>query len=307
MLHRRSPSAPLFLRLPSALRAGPHPLDLAFASLKSWMVTVGAFSGAINLLALTGSIFMLQVYDRVLASRSIPTLVVLAALAGLLYAIQGALDLIRSRLLLRMGARLDELLGPSVYRAVLKLPLRSAPQGDGIHLIRDLDAIKSFLGSQGPSALLDLPWIPIYLTFVFVLHPWLGWVATAGAAVLVIVTLTTEVLSRQPAQDAALAASRRQTLALAGHRNAEVLHAMGFAERHTKRWLDANRHHLDAQISAGDVTGGFSATSRVFRALLQSGLLALGAWLTIRGEVSAGPSLQVRSSPHEHLLRSTPR
>lgn len=279
-----------FVDPPVSRRTGESQSELtrALSSLRVWIAGVGFFSGVINLLALTGSIFMLQVYDRVLASRSVPTLVALAAIAAVLYALQGVLDVIRSRLLVRMGSRVDEMLGAQTYRAVLQLPLRSTRQGDGLQPIRDLDTIRSFLASQGPPALLDLPWIPIYLGFVFIMHAWLGWLATAGAAFLVVLTIATEILSRRPAREAAIAAVRRQTLSMAGRRNAEVLRAMGFGDRLTERWLDASRRHLAAHVRSGDVTGGLSAISKVFRAILQSAMLALGAWLTIRGEVSGG-------------------
>ena len=275
----------------SPSRPSPTPIGhvaRAFKSLRGWIASVALFSGLINLLALTGSIFMLQVYDRVLTSRSVPTLVALAVMAGALYLLQGVLDLVRTRMLVRMGSRADEILGRQTYGAVLALPLKARTESDGLQPIRDLDAIRSFLSGAGPSALLDLPWIPIYLAFVFILHAWLGWLATAGALVLVGLTIATEFLSRTPAKAAFSAGATRQALAAAGRRNAEVLKAMGFAERHQSRWHQANTAYLDAHRQASDVSGGLGAISKVFRALLQSAILALGAWLTILGEVSGG-------------------
>lgn len=263
-------------------------LGTALSSLRGWLAGVGLFSGVINLLALTGSIFMLQVYDRVLTSRSVPTLVALLAIAAGLYALQGALDVIRGRLLVRMGGRLDEMLGERIYKIVLQLPLRMGPAGNAVQPVSDLDTIRSFLGGQGPVALLDLPWMPIYLAFVFLLHPLLGLLAVAGALVLLALTLATHRLSGQPAHEAAVEAMRRQAMTAAGRRNAEVLQAMGFADRLTARWLWTNSRYLAAQERASDVTGGFGAISKVARALLQSAMLALGAWLTIKGEVSGG-------------------
>lgn len=256
--------------------------------MRRWLVGIGLFSGVINLLALTGSFFMLQVYDRVLTSRSVPTLVALAIIAAALYALQGVLDFIRSRLLVRMGSRVDQLLGARVYDAVLRLPLRTATPGDGLQPLRDLDTLRGFLAGPGPIAILDLPWMPIYLAFVFILHPLLGWLAVAGALVLVGLTIATEVMSRQPARYATGEASKRHALSAAGRRNAEVLQAMGFGHRMTARWLAVSERHLAAHQRASDVSGGLGAISKVFRAILQSSILALGAWLTIRGEVSAG-------------------
>jgi len=263
-------------------------LRMALASLRGWLVGVGLFSGVINLLALTGAIFMLQVYDRVLTSRSVPTLVALAVVAAGLYATQGALDIIRSRLLVRMGSQVHKILGERVYRTVLQLPLRTTAAGDGLQSIRDLDTLRAFLASQGPVAILDLPWIPVYLAFVFILHPSLGWLASAGAVVLLLLTILTEVLSQGPAKAALAEATQRQALSAAGRRNAEVLRAMGFADRVVTRWLGINARYLVAQQKASDVVGGLGAISKVFRALLQSAILALGAYLTIKGEVSGG-------------------
>ncbi|WP_150287114.1 type I secretion system permease/ATPase [Rhabdaerophilum calidifontis] len=263
-------------------------LGQAFAALRGWLVAVALFSGLINLLALTGSLFMLQVYDRVLTSRSVPTLVALAVIAALLYAFQGILDIIRSRLLVRMGSRVDQILGARVYAVTLALPLRGGRSGDGLQPLRDLDTIRAFLAGQGPVAILDLPWMPVYLALVFALHPALGLLASAGALLLVALTIATEILSRGPARRSQGEAVRRQALAVAGQRNAEVLRAMGFGHRLAARWLGVNARHLAAQEQASDVTGGLSATSKVLRALLQSALLAAGAWLTIAGELSGG-------------------
>lgn len=273
--------------LPVALRERAD-LTAAFPTLRGWLWGVGLLSGVINLLALTGSLFMLQVYDRVLSSRSVPTLVALTVIAGVLYLFQGVLDVIRSRLLVRMGSNLEERLGARVHSVLLRLPLVLANRGEGQDPTRDLDTMRNFLTGQGPTALLDLPWMPIYLTFVFMLHPLLGWLATAGALVLIGLTFATDRLSREPTRAAAVQAGKRQSLANADRRNAEVIRAMGFSGRMTMRWLAADARHLSALQDASDVTGGLSAVSRMFRGLLQSAMLALGAWLTIKGEVSGG-------------------
>ena len=135
---------------------------------------MAAFSGVSNILMLTGSFFMLQVYDRVLPSRSIPTLIALLTLAVVLYAFQGVLDLIRSRISVRIGRHLDETLGLRVFDAVVRLPLKTRGDGDGLQSLRDLDQVRSFLSSGGPSALFDLPWMPIYIGICFMFHFWIG-------------------------------------------------------------------------------------------------------------------------------------
>ncbi len=268
--------------------AAARELNAAIVSLRGVLAAVAGFSGVINLLALTGSIFMLQVYDRVLTSRSVPTLVALFAIVLGLYAIQGGLDLLRSRLLVRLGARVDEALGERVFGAVLKLPLKSIGGGQGGQPIRDLDNLRTFLNGQGPVALADLPWIPIYLAFVFLLHPALGLLALAGSVVLVALTIATEHTSRAPAQAAVAHSARRFGLAEAARRNAEVIEAMGFGARITGNWLRMNGQFLTIQERASDVVAGFGAVSKVFRVALQSAILALGAFLTIRGEVTGG-------------------
>ena len=240
---------------------------------------VGMFSGVINVLMLTGSFFMLQVYDRVLPSRSVPTLLMLGALALLLYGFQGILEFIRGRVLVRIGRSVDDDLKREVCNIVLKLPLRARASGDGLQPLRDLDQIRSFLSSPGPTALFDLPWMPLYLTICFAFHPWIGTATLIGAVLLVSLTLTTETLTRAPTRAAGSAGAARLGLALAGRRNAEVLYAMGMTDSIASRWERANQTYMDAQQHAADIAGGLGAASRVLRMLLQSAVLGVGAYL----------------------------
>jgi ATP-binding cassette subfamily C protein len=249
---------------------------------------VAAFSGVSNILMLTGSFFMLQVYDRVLPSRSIPTLIALLALAVVLYAFQGALDLIRSRISVRIGRHLDETLGLRVYDAVVRLPLKTRGDGDGLQPLRDLDQVRSFLSSGGPSALFDLPWMPIYIGICFLFHFWIGVAALVGTLILVAITILTEARTRVPAKASAQLAVTRNALASEGRRNAEVLHAMGMRRLAALRWREANQKYLAAQEAASDVASGLGGTSKVFRAILQSSVLAVGAYLVIYQESTAG-------------------
>lgn len=179
-------------------------------------------------------------------------------------------------------------LGERTYRAVLELPLRVLPAGDGLQPIRDLDTVRNFLSGPGPVAILDLPWIPVYLIFVYLLHPLLGLLATFGAVLLLALTLLTDYMSRGSSAEAAGEAQRRHALSAEGRKNAVVLRSMGFADRMVERWLEASGSHLHAQQQASDVAGGFGALAKVFRAFLQSAILALGAYLVIEGEVSGG-------------------
>src|SRR3954452_18989376 len=147
-------------------------------------IGVGAMSGLVNVLYLTGSFFMLEVYDRVIPSRSVPTLVGLMVLALVLYGFQGALETLRSRILARVGAALDEALSARVFDLVVRAPLKGATPGDGLLPLRDLDALRGFLSGSGPGAFFDLPWMPIYLVICFLFHPLIGIAAVIGAAVL---------------------------------------------------------------------------------------------------------------------------
>ncbi len=231
---------------------------------------------------------MLQVYDRVLTSHSVPTLVALSVLAIGLYLFQGTLDVIRGQALVRLGSRLDRRLAPLAHDAVVSLPLAGASTTAALQPLRDIDAMRAFLASQGPVAILDLPWMPAYLVFVFLLHPWLGALAAGGTALLVVLTWLTERLTRPINAAATQAAASRMSLADANARNAEVLRAMGFGGRAAERFARANAEHLGLQARASDIGGGLGGLSRVLRMMLQSAILGLGAYLTIRGDVSAG-------------------
>lgn len=255
---------------------------------RSAFVGIGVLSAFINILALTGSLFMLEVYDRVLPSRSVPTLIGLAILAGLLLSIQGVLDLIRLRILVRIGGSLDASMGRRVYTSVVRLPLRIANRVDGLQPLRDLDTVRSFLSGLGPTALFDVPWIPVYIGIIFAFHPQLGMVALCGALFLVLLTLLTETMTRAPTREASMHTVERNALAEAGRRNAEVLVAMGMTERMADRWDNANDAYLKSQRAASDATGGFGAISKVFRVVMQSAVLAVGAYLVIQQEASAG-------------------
>ena len=180
-----------------------------------------------NILMLTGALFMLEVYDRVLPSRSVPTLVGLVMLATGLYTAQGLLDFIRGRILARIGQRLDESLSGRVYETIVRLPLRVGNRSDGMQPLRDLDAIRSFLAGSGPNALFDLPWLPVYLIICFLFHPYIGLAALFGAIILGIITMLTETMTREPTRTATVFAMTRKSLAEASRRNAEVLTAMG--------------------------------------------------------------------------------
>ncbi len=237
---------------------------------------------------LTGSFFMLQVYDRVLPGRSIPTLIALLVLAMVLYLFQSGLDLVRGRISVRIGRYFDERLGIRVFDSVVRLPLKTRGDGDGLQPLRDLDQVRSFLSGGGPTALFDLPWMPIYLGICFLFHFWIGMTALLGALALVGITILTETQTRGPAKAYSRLGVARSALAAEGRRNAEVLQAMGMRRQAALRWQDVNSKYLSAHEQASDVASGLGGLSKFFRSFLQSLVLAVGAALVINQESTAG-------------------
>lgn len=169
--------------------AAPSELTAALQACRNALIGVGVFSAVSNILMLTGSVFMLEVYDRVLPSKSVPTLIGLCVIAAFLFATLGMIDLIRSRIMVRIGASLDESLSGRVYETLIRLPLRAGNRSDGLQPLRDLDNVRSFLSGSGPIAFFDLPWLPVYLGICFVFfHFWIGFAALIGAIILVTLT-----------------------------------------------------------------------------------------------------------------------
>ena len=265
--------------------------DLAGAAVRRRardLAWVGVFSIAVNLLTLTGSIYMLQVYDRVLVSRSVETLLVLSMLALVALALQGALDVLRARMLSRIGAQIDADLSPAVFRAATLLPLAGASAGEALLPARDADQLKSFLGGTGPGAFFDVPFIPVFIAGCFLLHPWLGWTAVAGAAVIVGLTALAELAVRKRARDASAVGMKRQVYMDAARRHAEAIGAMGMGAAMLARWRLLSDAARDAALGANDVQADLGGIARIFRIVLQSGILGLGAYLAIQQEISGG-------------------
>ena len=275
--------------LPTALRARRR-MTLAAVLLEGRYILAGivVVSAFLNLLALTGPLFMLQIYDRVLPSGSVPTLVMLSVLAAALFAFYATLDLLRRRVLVRLGVWLDAALGPLAYRAIVGAPLLVSRDGAKLEPLRDLDAVRSFVSGPGPGVLLDLPWVPLYLGIIHLFHPWLALLALAGMAALVVVMLATELLSRETSRQSGAFAIERQQITETSRRNAETLSALGMVQRYERRWREANDRHMASQRRVSDVVGGLGAVSRALRMALQSAVLGLGAYLVIHQEATAG-------------------
>jgi len=251
---------------------------------RSAFTSVAIFSFFVNLLMLTGPIFMLQLYERVLPSQSIPTLVVLAAIVAFLYVMQAILDIIRTRLLARIGHRFDAELGPIGFNRHVQGKLRGAAvQGNPL---KDLDQLRSFFSSQGPIAICDIPWLPLYIAVIYIIHPILGSIALGGAVIFVGLTVVTDRLSRGEVKRTAQIQQTRGDLADAGRRNAEVLSGMGMVNGFRRRWLEAGSTFREQSLRSADIIGTSSSISKVFRLFLQSALLAIGAYLAVLQEIS---------------------
>src|SRR5689334_22333994 len=252
------------------------------------MISIALFSGAINLLMLSGSLYMLQVYDRVIPSRNIATLLGLSLMVLLAYLMQGYFDALRSRMLCRVATLFDAGLQEQIHTALATLPLRGAKPMLMQQPLRDLDQIRTFMSGVGPTAFLDMPWIPIFLIALFLFHPLIGFTALAGTVAIVAMTLLSERLSRGAARAAMDLSAQRQVLADATQRNAEVIKALGMLDRFTARWSRANERYLQENIRASDVAANLGSGAKVLRYVLQSGMLGLGAYLVVVDKASGG-------------------
>ncbi len=266
------------------------PLRAATRSMLASIGGVAVTSIAVNLLMLNGSLYMMQVYDRVLTARSTATLVTLTALMLGLYAAQGLLDALRQRLAVRIAAGFAEDLRAPAHAAAMRLAAAGRARAAALPE-QDVERIRAVLSGPGPSALVDLPFAPIFLMLIFAIHPLLGAVALAGAVVLLVLPLLSGRLARASAETAGRATMRRTVEGETQRRNAETARAMGFVGRLRDRSLATAETMGMAELAAADVTGGFAAAARVARMALQSALLGVGAWLVIQDAVSAGAIL----------------
>ncbi len=249
-------------------------------------MAAGVFSALINILMLTGSVYMLQVYDRVLSSGSLATLHGLFVIVTLAYVFYGLYEFLRSRILSRAAIRLDAIVAPAAFRAWL----RSGVAGERVAglPLRDLEVLRGFLAGPAVGALFDLPWMPLYLGVLFLIHPLMGWMTLAGAGIVVVVALANYWMTRASAERAMVAEGQARGFADNGLRQAELIGAMGMQGDVTARWRDLQGAGLAAGQAGSDVTEATSSFSKAFRMFLQSAILTLGAWLVLGQEMSAG-------------------
>lgn len=237
---------------------------------------------------LTGPLYMLQIYDRVLSSRSEETLLALTVLVIGLYALMSVLEVVRSGMMARIAALFEAGMSGLVFRANALLPVEAFGMRERPDPVRDLDQCRSFIASPGPLALFDLPWLPVYLAIVYFMHPLLGMLGTVGAVILVIVMLINDRMARKPIAATSAQAASRSALASATRNNPGAVIGMGMIANLQRVWSERTGALLTAQTHAGDRAGGFSALTKGTRMFLQSAVLGLGAYLAIQEEISAG-------------------
>ncbi|MDO9459403.1 MAG: type I secretion system permease/ATPase, partial [Alphaproteobacteria bacterium] len=254
---------------------------------KSAFIGAGVFSFFINMLMLVSPLYMLQIYDRVLASRNETTLWVLTLVAVFLIVVYAALEAMRSRVLVRISGQMDSLLNARVFTALFKSAVRGPGGGSG-QAIRDLDSVRDFLTGQGLFAFFDAPWMPIYLTAIFLIDPLLGWVATGGGVVLFSLAVLTELATRNTLGEASAANMRAGHFVEVSLRNVEAIEAMGMVPAMLRRWQGRRSKMLQLQSLASDRAGTITALSKFTRVVLQIAILGFGAYLVLQNNITAG-------------------
>lgn len=262
-------------------------LTEALQACKSSFRSLGFFSAAINILALTPSIYMLQVYDRVLMSRNEVTLTMITLITVGLFALAALLEMSRSFVLVRVGNRLDLKLNDRLYTAAFEMNLRQG-NGNAGQALRDLTNVRQFLTGNGVLAFFDTPWIPIYMAVIFLFHPLLGLLAVCGAAISIGLTYANNKGTDRPLAEANRLAVRSASVADSSLKNAEVIEAMGMLGSLRKRWMRDHHQFLSYQAQASDKSAIWSHTSKYFRIFLQSAALGMGALLVIENQITPG-------------------
>ena len=251
-----------------------------------WMV--GIFSFFVNMLMLTGPLYMLNVYDRVLGSRSYETLIALSVLVAFLYGMMGILDYVRGRVMGRVGARFQAQMDRRVFAAVLKATTLNRAQKEAQTGLRDLEAVQRLITSPALMALFDVPFAPLFFFGIFIFHPLMGILALVGAAILIVVAIINQVVTQKPLMKANAASFQSEHMGSQIRTESEMVQALGMRDAAFGRWQMARAESLDATIAAADGSGTFTAITKTFRLFLQSAMLGLGAYLVLQGELTPG-------------------
>lgn len=276
------------MSMPPIRHDGKHELRTARGVTWHLFLFVGLFSAAVNLLMLTGPLFMMQVYDRVLGSRSVETLMALFALVFFLFVLMGVIDLARNRVMARVAARFQEKMEKRVFSASLQEG--SAAGSDAVTRggMRDLEAIQRMIASPVLMALFDIPWAPFFLAAVFLFHPLLGAVAALGMVILIVATLLNQWLGRAPLQRSNIAAQQAERMSDLYRQEGEIIGSLGMRGAAFHRWQSARDEATESMMVGVDRANSFTVFSRTFRLFLQSALLAMGAYLVLKHEVTPG-------------------
>ncbi|XAT61243.1 type I secretion system permease/ATPase [Rhodobacteraceae bacterium Araon29] len=269
-------------------KAGNRELREARNASLHFLAAVFGFSIFVNLLMLTGPLFMLQIYDRVLGSGSEETLVALFLLVGGLYALMALLDFARGRLMARFGARFQESMDGRVFSAVISRSINADPQKPLGNELRDIESLQSFFSSSVILALCDIPWSPIFFAAIFIFHPSLGWLGVAGGAILLTVTLINQWSTRRKTKEAAQTSTQAHSFSTQSQKSSELILSQGMLPDVLKRWVSYRRNALDHSMRSNDLGGAFSTLSKSFRLFLQSAMLAFGAYLVLKGDLTGG-------------------
>ncbi|MEZ5913910.1 MAG: type I secretion system permease/ATPase [Paracoccaceae bacterium] len=269
-------------------KTGPTELRKALGHSRGLILAVFLFSVFVNLLMLTGPLYMLQVYDRVLTSRSVETLVALSVLVTGLFFLMAVLDFARGRVLARVGARFQSELDRRIFEATLRRSTHPQDQARAVAALRDLDSVQAFLASPLLLALMDMPWTPFFVWAIFLFHPMLGWLAVAGAGILVILALLNQFLTSRKVRDAQLSLQGAHAFAEQARMGGEVVLSQGMRGTMRVRWFQRRIEALKRNLGATDWTGGLTSITKTFRMYLQSAMLGLGAYYVLQGDMTGG-------------------
>ncbi len=275
-------------KIGQTLSKGSSPYRRALASARPVLGRVLVFSTILNILMLTGSVYMLQVYDRVLSSGSIPTLVVLFGIVVVLFGFLGLYDFLRTRLLSRMALRVDDQLNAAAFQKWMAMGVRGSKDMQSTHVLQDLETVRNFLSSPAVCALIDVLFVPLFLLVLFLIHPWIGLLTILGAGVGGLLAYVNRSFARSALNKGAGLENAQRGFSDQSRRNADAIHAMGMQRAITHHWQGLYHASLACAQRGQDPSEAIAASSKAFRMLLQSAILTLGALLVLRGEITAG-------------------
>lgn len=273
---------------PHRSRPGRYELRSALMRDIGPLLFVGIFSFFVNMLMLTGPLYMLNVYDRVLTSYSVETLIALTVLIGFLYAMMGFLDYARGRIMGRVGARFQCHMDRRVFEASIRVSGRRDDTGEAAQASRDLESVQRMMASPPLMAVFDLPWSPIYFAGIFLFHPLLGYLAVAGSLILIAIAGLNQIMTKRRLRNAHAAGFTADQIGAQFRNESDIMRALGMRRHGFSRWEQARENALSNAITANDLSGTFATVTKTFRLFLQSAMLGLGAWLAINGDLSPG-------------------